>query len=547
MKYTRIIFWSSIILGIMVIPALCATNTPAKNELKKRNIPFTQDAFIQSVLQGDTAVVKLFLSAGMNPNLRNSQTGYTALMLAAGSGNASLVKMFIQKGAAVNTQSPIGFTPLLFATRSGNIETIKTLLNAGAKVNAADTVFGYTPLMVATMLGNSEVAKLLIDTGANPTLKSKDGDTVVILAAANEFADLARMLVTAGAPKYGSDKNKNLITAIVLNEPVQVKKFLSAGANVDAKDENGTTTLIIAAHFGYQDIVKLLLDAGAQENVKLALYYAAMKGYIGVVNLIKQARQLDTISPILENDKLIGLAYDEDTDGFSDKREYFDEKGLARTEWFNKGKNTPYTISWTVYDKNGIKRGQKISLTGTGVVNAVNEKPPQNRMELAKDVLDPDWNRIVNYTPAFEKNVLQQYPALIKQIYTRENNPEKECVDARIIFIYYFEDGRKRNLEYYSRPGGPPLMFEMEDKNKDGNAEWIIISEWSSWKMSVFDENDDGKPEKWEYPGLIEFDMNGDGVVDRWVVIDERTQKVYLDTTDKTVFETYQKDTSRNK
>ncbi|MCX7920041.1 MAG: ankyrin repeat domain-containing protein [bacterium] len=547
MQYTKLICCWLIWFSVTLQPVFSLTPTEAKKELAKRNIPFTKDMFIQSVLQGDTAVVSLFFTAGMNPNLQHSETGYTALMLAAGSENPALVKMFVQKGAMVNAKTPIGLTAIHFATRTGNLEIVKLLIQSGANVNSADTVFGYTPLMLAAMLGKTDIVTLLLKSGANVTLKSKDGDTAVTLAAMNEYAELAQLLVTAGAPKYGADMNKNLITAIVLNEPEQVNRFLSSGANPDTKDELGKPALVIAAYFGRSDIVKLLLDAGAQENIRLALYTAVMKGTLDIVNLIKQARHLDSITPIIENEKVIGLAYDDDTDGSCDKREYFDGKGLARTEWFMPGKDTPYTISWTVYDKNGIKRGQKISLTGTGIVDAVNEKPPQNRLELAKEVTDPDWNRIVNYTPLFEKHIRERYPELIRQILVREHNPEKDYINPQLNFIYYFDNGRKRNLEYYSRPGGVSFIFETADSNKDGNPEYIIISQWGDWKMSLFDADDNGLPEKYEYPGWIEFDSNQDGQIDRWVVLDERTEQIYLDTNDKSVFDTYQRDTSRKK
>lgn len=508
----RFQFTSIFMLIFLTVSGLAISESAAKNDLEKRNIPFTQDKFILAILQGDTAAVNLFLTAGMSPNLRNQQTGMTALMLAVSSGNKDIVR---------------------------------ELLAHGAMVDAQEDGLGFTPLMLATVSGDSSLVKLLLNYKADPKLNSKKGETVVMLAADNEYAELAKMLVAAGAPKYGTNRDKNLITAIVLHDTVKVKQLLAAGANADAADVKRNTTLMIAANFGYTDIVKLLLDHGAKENITLALYFAAMKGNLDVFTLIKRTQHLDTVIPIIENNKIIGLAYDENTDKFYEKKEYFDQRGVARTEWFAKGKDTPMTISWTVYDKYGIRRGQKISLTGTGIVNAISEKPPQNRLVLAKDVTDPDWIRIANYTPVFENNVLRYYPSLIKKIYERENNPEKDSVDPLLLSIYYFGNGTERNLDYRSRIGGPPFMFETIDQNKDGNPESVIISEQGSWKMSYFDLNDNRKPEKWEYPGLIEFDSNEDGQIDRWVVIDPKTEQVYLDTTDKAKFESFSKSTSK--
>jgi ankyrin repeat protein len=508
----RLIFFSVFMLILLSVSGVAIPVSPASQELAKRNIPFSEDRFIRAILQGDTTAVNLFLAAGMNPNLQNQQTGMTALML---------------------------------AVRSGNKDIVRELLVHGAMVDAQEDGLGFTPLMLATVSGDSSLVKLLLNNKADLKLNSKQGETVVMLAAANEDAELAKMLVAAGAPKYGTNRDKNLITAIVLHDTVKVKQLLAAGANADATDDKRTTTLMIAANFGYADIVKLLLDHGAKENITLALYYAAMKGNLDTFTLIKKTQHLDTVVPIIESNKIIGLAYDENTDKFYERKEYFDGKGVGRTEWFANGKDSPMTISWTVYDKQGIKRGQKISLTGSGIIDAISEKPPQYRLELAKEVIDPDWIRITNYTPKFENNVTKYYPSLIKKIYEREHNSEKDYTAPQLLSIYYFDNGLERNLEYRSRIGGQSFMFETIDQNKDGNPESVIISEQGSWKMSYFDLNDNGIPDKWEYPGLIEFDTNEDGQIDRWVVIDPKTEKIQLDTKDKKVYETYSQQSSK--
>jgi ankyrin repeat protein len=508
----RFMILSVFMLLIYSVSGLAIPISPASQELAKRNIPFSEDRFIYSILHEDTTVVNLFIKAGMSPNLKNQNTGMTALMLAIKSGNRTIVR---------------------------------ALLANGAKVDGQENQFGYTPLMLATLTGDSSMVKLLLNYKADLNLKSKKGETAVMLAADNASIEIAKMLVAAGASKYGTGRDKNLITAIVLHDTTKVKQLLTAGANADAVDAKKNSTLYIASFLGYSDIVKLLLDHGAKEKIATALSLSALKGNLELVNIIKEAGHLNAIGPIMENNRIIGLAYDENTDKFYEKKEFFDQNGVGRTEWFEKGKDTPYTISLVVYDKNGIRRGQKISLTGTGIIDAVNERPLQNRLVLAKEVTDPDWNRITNYTPVFEKNVAQYYPSLIKKIFDREQDPEKDQMDPRLNFIYYFENGMKRNLEYYSRLGGPSFIFETEDKNKDGNPEWVIISEWGNWKMSYFDLNDNRIPDKWEYPGLIEFDTNEDGQIDRWVVIDPKTEKVQLDTKDKKVYDAYSQDTGK--
>ncbi len=70
-----------------------------------------------------------------------------------------------------------------------------------------------------------------------------------------------------------------------------VKKMLSIGADVNAKDNDGTTPLHLASYEGHTEIVKLLLAHGADVNVKdedvcTPLHWASSKGYTEVVKLL---------------------------------------------------------------------------------------------------------------------------------------------------------------------------------------------------------------------------------------------------------------------
>ena len=92
-------------------------------------------------------------------------------------------------------------------------------------------------------------------------------------------------------------KNKELflIEAAEKNDILGVKMWLMAGANINAQEKlYGTTALMIASLYGYTEIVKLLLEAGADVNTKnndgyTALALASKNGYTKIVELLKEA------------------------------------------------------------------------------------------------------------------------------------------------------------------------------------------------------------------------------------------------------------------
>ena len=62
-----------------------------------------------------------------------------------------------------------------------------------------------------------------------------------------------------------SEKDQELIDAAEDGDIKEVKAAIKAGADVNAKANDGDTALIYAASLGYTEIVKILEDAGAEE------------------------------------------------------------------------------------------------------------------------------------------------------------------------------------------------------------------------------------------------------------------------------------------
>ena len=90
-----------------------------------------------------------------------------------------------------------------------------------------------------------------------------------------------------------SDNNANLIQTAEKGNLSAVQTVLIQGADVNAKNVNYVTALMMASDKGFIEIVKLLLDKGAdvnatKENNVTALMIASDKGRIDIVKLLLQ-------------------------------------------------------------------------------------------------------------------------------------------------------------------------------------------------------------------------------------------------------------------
>lgn len=64
--------------------------------------------------------------------------------------------------------------------------------------------------------------------------------------------------------------------AVVVGDETEVRRLLLAGFSVDARDQNGSSSLDIAAQFGRAEIARLLIERGALPNAKGLNYRTAL-------------------------------------------------------------------------------------------------------------------------------------------------------------------------------------------------------------------------------------------------------------------------------
>ena len=222
--------------------------------------------------EGNADVARLLMDAGAEVNARAGD-GKTALALAIFNGNYDVASLLIDRRADVNIADAQHFTPLFWAVDRRNMETapnfpwmvtadplplIRKLLDAGADPNAlvnntprarmregSPRIVFATALMRAAFAADLELVNLLLAHGADPTVISRDGETMVSAAAGLAFI-------------HGYHRGKSP------EERLQVVKlFVQRGADVNRPDDYGITPLMAAANGGDPKLIQYLIDAGA--------------------------------------------------------------------------------------------------------------------------------------------------------------------------------------------------------------------------------------------------------------------------------------------
>ncbi|KAI1067289.1 hypothetical protein LB506_004053 [Fusarium annulatum] len=265
-----------------------------------------------SLQRKNESAAVFFLSKGADPNVMDLSGRYTALGFALESFVSwPTVQSLIQHGADVNMPSVWG-TPLEQVARDfdqhDTMQRCQLLLAAGADVNASTEI---TALISAVANDNVELAKLLIEAGADVNA-SKTGMTALEVAVDNNNTELAKLIVGAGANVNTSSIGTcGLGLAAIRNK---FELFLAGG--VDANESTmGRTVLQRAASQGNLELVKLLIDLGANVNAKApgslttVLQYASMQSSVEIVKyLVKHGASINEKASTVYKATALGLA-----------------------------------------------------------------------------------------------------------------------------------------------------------------------------------------------------------------------------------------------
>ena len=160
----------------------------------------TKTALMIACEEGNMGAINVLLNAGADPDTADAGCGETCLHYAvAGDCRKEALEKIISHSADVNATNKNNVTSLMIACRKGNIDVINVLLNAGADTDIADA-YGYTWLHFAVEGGCSkQVLHAILGHGADVNATNKYNETALKTACEKGNEDIINVLLNAGA------------------------------------------------------------------------------------------------------------------------------------------------------------------------------------------------------------------------------------------------------------------------------------------------------------------------------------------------------------
>lgn len=183
----------------------------------------------------------LYLIVALSISLAHSGS-YDDFFVAINRDDAQAINVLLRRGFDPNTLDPKGLNGLYLALRDQSLKAAGVLIAWPKTDVEIRTAEDESPLMMASLKGNLDLVRKLIDRGADV---NKPGWAPLHYAATNGHLKVMELLL---------DEN----------------------AYIDAASPNGTTPLMMAAHYGSAAAVKLLLEAGADPTIRNQLGMTAI-------------------------------------------------------------------------------------------------------------------------------------------------------------------------------------------------------------------------------------------------------------------------------
>uniref|UniRef100_A0A3Q1BWX1 Protein phosphatase 1 regulatory subunit n=1 Tax=Amphiprion ocellaris TaxID=80972 RepID=A0A3Q1BWX1_AMPOC len=187
-----------------------------------------------------------------------------AVFLAAcSSGDTEEVLRMLDRGADINYANVDGLTALHQACIDDNVDMVTFLVEHGAGINQPDNE-GWIPLHAAASCGYLDIAEYLISQGASVGVVNSEGETPLDIAEEEAMEELLQNEINRQGVDIEAARKEE--ERIMLRD---ARQWLNSGQIQDVRHaKSGGTALHVAAAKGYVEVLKLLIQAGYDVNIK---------------------------------------------------------------------------------------------------------------------------------------------------------------------------------------------------------------------------------------------------------------------------------------
>jgi ankyrin repeat protein len=226
-------------------------------DLVRAGVPLADNslALESAASSGDLTKLRVLLEAGAGASARSLAA---ALVHAAGSGNVEAFRLLLQQGAGITSRDAAGRTVLIAGAASGFPEMVKEVLKNHADVNSS--IILPPPTCTAEMKQNDDCPELAKDDGQTALMEAASKSDWETPPEGIDRVQVVRLLLTAGADVNARDKNGNTALILCDSNTEKISLLLQADADPNARNHEDETALSTATD---DEVKKLLIQHGA--------------------------------------------------------------------------------------------------------------------------------------------------------------------------------------------------------------------------------------------------------------------------------------------
>ena len=327
-KTWRVAYWDCVF----------AFQTKKRIQHRVEKIPNSEQVLIRAAITGKHQAVDVLLGSGLEryDACAEDRFGKPICHLAAFNGHTNVVSTLYKNTHRsidyLNIQDGTGHSPLMYAAVNNKPATVKFLIEKGVTLDLKENLFGKEAQHLASEAGHKKVMEVLPFHSDNVDVNaySNEGYTSLMYAAkhskvsAMKHISVVKYLLSVGAdPALGdrrcsqtalhhASKTGNVRSAELLVRALQ--SAASVGA-LDAQDKYGYTALMWATRNNKVDVLKYLVDSGADLTVRdkkynaSALDIATKKNLPRCIAVLRKAHGIEEVAEEATSLVAKGLSY----------------------------------------------------------------------------------------------------------------------------------------------------------------------------------------------------------------------------------------------